>query len=368
MKPIIFEEYTGLSAIPWVSLGDFPTPIQRLKKLGEAYGFTDLYVKRDDMSSAVYGGNKVRKLEWVLADAKAKGRKTLICIGGSGSNQVLATTIYGKKMDFRVVGVVFDQPNAEYVRRNLLLDKHYGAELRFAPNTPVELLLFAATYGWEALRGGKPYYVPAGASSPVGNMGYVNAAFEIRKQVEQGELPEPDYVLAAAGSLGTASGLQLGFKLAGMKTRVAAVQVSLPWYITVDKFAGMIANINAFMRRTDPSVPEVKPRPDELIMLRDYLGRCYADFTPECISILKQAKELEGLTLDPTYTSKTLYGGLDYLKARGETDKVVLFIDTFNSVDLTSNIEGADYKTLPASLHRYFEKPTQEEELAEKTL
>lgn len=366
--PLIFEEYPGLSAIPWTSLGDFPTPIQRLGELGEAHGFANLYVKRDDESSKVYGGNKVRKLEWVLADAEAKGRKTLICVGGSGSNQVLATTIYGKRRGFRVVGVVFDQPNAEYVRRNLLLDGHYGAELRFAQNTPVELLLFAATYGWEALRGEKPYYVPAGASSPVGNIGYVNAAFEIRDQVEQGEMPEPDYVLAAAGSLGTASGLQLGFRLAGMKTRVAAVQVSIPWYITADKFAGMIANINDFMRSNDPSVPEVKPKPDELIMLRDYLGRCYADFTPDCVSILKQAKELEELTLDPTYTSKTLHGGLDYLKARGETDKVVLFMNTFNSVDLTSHVTGADYKTLPTALHRYFEKPTQEEELAEKAL
>jgi 1-aminocyclopropane-1-carboxylate deaminase/D-cysteine desulfhydrase-like pyridoxal-dependent ACC family enzyme len=368
LKPLIFEAYPNLSSIPWTELGNFPTPVQKLEKLGEAHGFSNLHVKRDDKSSPVYGGNKVRKLEWVLADAKAKGRGTLICVGGSGSNQVLATTIYGKQKGFRVVGVVFDQPNADYVRRNLLLDKHYGAELRFAQNTPIELVLFGATYAWEALRGEKPYYVPAGASSPVGNMGYVNAAFEIKNQVEQGSIPEPDYVLAAAGSLGTASGLQLGFKLAGMKTRVAAVQVSMPWYITADKFAGMIANINAFMRKTDPSIPEVKPKPDELIMLNDYLGKCYADFTPGCISILKQAKELEGLFLDPTYTSKTLHGGLDWLKTKGEQDKVVLFMDTFNSVDLTANIEGVDYKTLPGSLHRYFENPTQEEELAKKAL
>jgi 1-aminocyclopropane-1-carboxylate deaminase/D-cysteine desulfhydrase-like pyridoxal-dependent ACC family enzyme len=366
LKPLLFEAYPDLSVIPWTELGNFPTPIQKLEKLGEAHGFGKLYVKRDDKSSPIYGGNKVRKLEWVLADAKAKGRKSLLCVGGSGSNQVLATTIYGKNMGFRVVGVVFDQPNADYVRRNLLLDQHYGAELRFASNTPVELLLFGATYMWEAIRGEKPYYVPAGASSPIGNMGYVNAAFEIKSQVEQGAIPEPDYVLAAAGSLGTASGLQLGFRLAEMKTRVAAIQVSMPWYITANKFAGMIANINAFMRKTDPSITEIKPKPDELIMLNDYLGKCYADFTPGCISILKQAKELEGITLDPTYTSKTLHGGLDWLKAEGKRDKVVLFMDTFNSVDLTGHITGADYKTLPGALHRYFENPTQEEELAEK--
>jgi 1-aminocyclopropane-1-carboxylate deaminase/D-cysteine desulfhydrase-like pyridoxal-dependent ACC family enzyme len=292
-------------------------------------------------------------------------RKTLITIGGSGSNQVLATTIYGKNLGFRVIGIVFDQPNAEYVRRNLLLDHHYGTELHYAPNIFAEFLLFSLTYTWERLKVEKPYYVPAGASSPIGNMGYVNAAFEIKSQVEQGEMPEPDYVLAAAGSLGTASGLQLGFKLAGMKTRVAAVRVSMPWYITTGKFASMMGNINAFMRRVDPSIPKVKPNPEDLIMLEDYLGKCYAAFTPDCVSIIKTVKELEGLTLDPTYTSKTLHGGLDWLRSQDETDKVVLFMDTYNSVDLTPNIEGANYKALPRSLHKYFEKPTQEEDLVE---
>jgi D-cysteine desulfhydrase len=364
LKPLLFEAYPDLADIPWVELGDYPTPIQKLEKLGEANGFHQLYVKREDKSNTEYGGNKVRKLEWVLADAQSKGRKTLLTIGGSGSNQVLATTIYGRRMGFRVVGLVFDQVNADYVRKNLLLDHHYGAELRFAANTPAELLLFAGSYAYESIRGEKPYYVPAGASSPIGNMGYVNAAFEIKNQVEQGILPEPDYVLAAAGSLGTASGLQLGFRLAGMKTRVAAVQVSMPWYITADKFASMIANINAFMRKHAPGVPEVKPKPEELIMLNGYLGKCYAALTPECVATIKAAKELEGLTLDPSYTSKTLYGGLDYLKAKGEQDKVVLFMDTFNSVDLTPKIAGADYHDLPSAFHRYFEKPTQEEELA----
>jgi len=368
LKPLLFEKYPDISSIPWLELGNFPTPIQKLEKLGKIQGFKNLYVKRDDTSSLTYGGNKVRKLEWVLADAKEKGRKTLICVGGSGSNQVLATTIYGKQMGFRVVGLVFDQPNADYVRRNLLLDHHYGAELHYAANTPIELLLFSFTYAFESIRGEKPYYVPAGASSPIGNMGYVNAAFEIKNQVEQGEIPEPDYVLTAAGSLGTASGLQLGFRLAGMKTRVAAVQVSMPWYITASKYASMIANINTFMRRTDPNVPEYRPKKEEVLLLEGYLGKCYAAFTPECISIMEAAKTLEDLKLDPTYTSKALAGGLDWLRSQGEQDDIVLFMDTFNSVDLTGHIKGADYKTLPDSMHKYFEKPTQEEELAKQAL
>ena len=168
-------------------LDNFPTPIQKLEKLGEAHGFTNLYVKRDDKSSPTYGGNKVRKLEWVLADAKAKGRKTLLCVGGSGSNQVLATTIYGKRH-----GLPRRRSSLRPAQRRVrpqepLLDQHYGAELRFAANTPCRAHCSSPQHTpGKRIRGEKPYYVPAGASSPIGNMGYVNAAFEIRNQVEQG--------------------------------------------------------------------------------------------------------------------------------------------------------------------------------------
>ena len=154
-----------------------------------------------------------------------------------------------------------------------------------------------------------------------------------------------------------------------MKTRVAAVQVSMPWYITADKFASMIANINAFMRKTDPSIPEVKPKPRRPHNARRLPREVLRRLSPPGVSPRSnRRRNSKGLTLDPTYTSKALYGGLDWLKVKGEREKVVLFMDTFNSVDLPSHIAGADYKTLPRSLHRYFEKPTQEEELAEKAL
>ena len=365
MRPIIFDEYPGLEAIPWVELGDFPTPVERLADLGREMSFPSLWVKRDDRSSSVYGGNKVRKLEWVLADARAKGRRSLLAVGGTGSNQVLATAIYGKSLGFDVTGLVFDQPNADYVRRNLLLDHRLGVKFRHAPNTPVLLIYFAATYAVDYITGGKPYYVPAGASSPVGGLGYVNAAFEIMDQVRSGVLPEPDYVVVAAGSLGTASGLQLGFILAGMKTKVVAVKVSMPWYITAGKFSSMIGSINDLMRSADGSVPKVRVKSEDLIIPGDYLGRCYAAFTPECVSMLEKARVLEGLSLDPTYTSKALAGGLDWLGGRGEREKVILFLDTYNSVDISKQMEGVNYRGLPRSLRRYFEEPTQEEEQAE---
>ena len=361
MRPLIFEAYPGLEGLPWVELGEFPTPVQRLEAFGGAEGFPNLYIKRDDTSSSLYGGNKVRKLEFVLADAERKGRRLLITLGAVGSNQVLATGIFGSRMGFRVMGVMMDQPNAEYVRQNLLLDHHFGVEIRHASSIPSVFLTFAFQYAKNYLSGNGPYYIPGGASNPIGNTGFVNAVFELKNQVDDGVAPEPDFIIAAAGSLGTVSGLELGCRLTGMKTRVVGVSVGMPWYATEGRFAGMVNNICRFMRGADPSVPEVACSKDDVTMLGDYMGKGYAYFNELGLETVRRMKELEGIPVDGTYTGKALGGGLDWLKKQGLQDKVVLFWNTKNSVDLSSLIEDADYHELPRSVHRYFEKPTQED-------
>lgn len=361
MRPLIFDEYPGLEKLPWMDLGEFPTPVHRLESFGEAKGFPELYIKRDDRSSSLYGGNKVRKLEFVLADAKRKGRELLITLGATGSNQVLATGIFGSREGFRVMGLMMDQPNADYVRKNLLLDHHFGVDIKFTPSIPVELLAFIYNYAVNYLVGNKPYYVPGGASSPIGNVGFVNAAFEIQKQVEEGLLPEPDYIIAAAGSVGTIAGLELGCRLTGMKTKTIGVGVAMSFYGTPGRFAGMVNSVCNFLRKSDLSVPEVRCRKEEMIIFNDYLGEEYAAFTELGVETVRTMRDLEGVNLDHTYTGKALGGGLDWLANQGLQDKVVLFWNTYNSVDLTHLIKDADYHDLPRAVHKYFETPTQEE-------
>ncbi|MCD6479680.1 pyridoxal-phosphate dependent enzyme [Candidatus Bathyarchaeota archaeon] len=361
LKPIIFEEYPGLEKLPWMELGEFPTPVEHLKRFGEAIGLENLYIKRDDRSSKLYGGNKVRKLEFILADAKERGRRTLITAGAVGSNQVLATGIYGRQLGFRVIGIVMDQPNAEYVRRNLLLDHHFGVELHHTHSMTGAYIKFFGIYLKELLLGHKPYLVPPGASSPLGNVGYVNAAFELRSQIEEGLLPEPDNIIVAAGSLGTAAGLYLGCRLAGLKTRVLAIQVAMPSVTNLRKYVELVNETARFMRRYDESIPEMRVSEDDLTLITDYLGEGYAYFTEEGVRTVELMRELEDIQLEHTYTGKALGGGVDWLKRHGLSDKVTLFWNTYNSVDLTHLIEGADYHELPRPLHRYFEEPTQEE-------
>ena len=366
MAPIINEVYSGLEEVPWTSLGDYPSSVEKLEKMGEYVDFPDLYIKRDDCCHNLYGGNKVRKLEYVLADAKEKNRNLLITLGAVGSNQVLATGIHGGNKGFEVMGIVMDQPNSDYVRKNLLLDSHFGIELVYTRNTLQELLMSGWKYAISSFRGRKPYYVPPGASSPIGNLGFVNAIFELRRQIYEGEIPEPDYIIAAGGSLGTVAGLELGCRLLGIKTRVIAVRVAMPWMVTASRFARMVNNICNYMRSYDENVPEIRSEKEEIILLEDFLGKGYAHITDEGYKAVKDMMSLEGITLDPTYTGKALIGGLKWLKNRGERKKTVLFWNTFNSIDLSVLIKNMDYLDLPYQFYKYYETPTQEELLERK--
>ena len=362
MAPVINEHYPGLGKIPWVKIGNFPSGVEKLEEMGRAHGFPQLYIKRDDCCHPVYGGNKVRKLEYVLADAKAKNRGLLITVGATGSNQVLATGIHGGGQGFRVMGVMFHQPNAEYLRRNLLLDYHYGVEVKYTGGLAGEVLLLCYEYLKAAIRGDRPYYVPGGASSPVGNLGFVNAVYELKKQIDEGAVPEPDYIIAAAGSLGTTAGLELGCRLLRLKSRVLAVRVGMPWMVNPKALAGMVRSLCGYMRKYDLDVPEVGCTESDVTMLTDYLGTGYAYLTETGFNTVQDMKELEGIPVDPTYTGKALGGGLDWLRRRGEQDKVTLFWDTYNSVDLSGVCSQVDYRDLPAAFHRYFKEPTQEEQ------
>jgi len=360
LAPIINQYFPGLEEVPWICLGEYPTGIEKLENMGEARGFSNLYIKRDDLANPVYGGNKVRKLEYVLADAREKGKKTLITLGAAGSNQVLATGIFGKELDFDVVGVMMDQPNAEYVRKNLLLDQYYDVNLVYTKDTLTEIATFAVEYLKLLLSGSRPHFITIGASSEIGNMGFVNAAYELKEQVDNGA-PEPDYIIVSCGSIGTSAGLNLGCKLAGLRTKVIGVRVAMPWLVTKWRMKRMIRDLNQFMQKHDSSVPLVDVRDDDLILLEDYLGEDYACFTECGCGCVDDMMRLENIPLEHTYTGKALGGGLDWLRKKDEIDATILFWNTYNSRDLTEKAATIDYKTLPKEFHKYFTEPLQEE-------
>ena len=355
----LFELYPAIALrIPRLSFGEFPTPVERLPGLSRRLEREDLYIKRDDLTSRVYGGNKVRKLEFLLADALKKGAQRVITSGGAGSNHALATAIYGKKAGLKTVLMLFRQPNSYSVRHNLLMNLASEAELIHHDTYQEHTQAFEENIQrYEAADGKTPYVIPLGGSSPIGAIGYVNAGLELAAQITAGELPPPSHIYLALGTMGTAMGLLLGLKAAGVKTNLQAVR-AVPTYVgSMDKCLILFNQTNDLLRRMDPSFPSCSLEQDDLTIRQEFFGEKYGLFTPDAVAAATLFRESDGIILDGTYTGKA--GAAFLADVRTNVEGPVLFWNTKNSRPLPPEAMAADYRLLPAPLHCYFNEPVQ---------
>jgi 1-aminocyclopropane-1-carboxylate deaminase/D-cysteine desulfhydrase-like pyridoxal-dependent ACC family enzyme len=330
-----------------------PTPVAKLDNLGKNIGHNNLWIKCDDRSSDIYGGNKVRKLEFILADAQRRGCKWVITYGGIGTNHGLATTIHARRLGLKTALVLIPQPLTDHVQENLLLDRHFGAEIHYAPNNIIGGLQTAGIY----LRHGNVYFIPPGGSSTLGSLGYVNAALELKKQIDQGLLPEPAYIFCALGSKGTLAGLIVGTRLSGMKTRVYGVRVAMEWVTDPYKTVRLANRLVSLMRKYDKNVAPLKFTMDDLLITHDFFGAEYGAVTQEGEQALGLVGQTEGIRLDLTYTAKTMAAMLDFIKKQSEVSGTpILFWHTYNDVDFTDVIrKNHDHALLPGTLQWCFQ-------------
>jgi D-cysteine desulfhydrase len=346
-KPAMFDDFPELSdRIPWISLGDFPTPVHKLENLG----FSNLWIKRDDKSSTEYGGNKVRKLEFVLADAIKKGCNSMITMGGIGTNHGLATAVFSKRHGLKCTLVLFDQPVNEYVKRNMLMFQKYGAEMIYAKNITRTLLqLFVI----QPLKKGKSYPLFAGGSSPVGTLGFVNAAFELKKQIDEGLVPEPDIIVCPLGSNGTMAGLSLGVQLAGMKTKIFGVRVTASHLGPFD--ACTKGTVTTLMKKSLKIIgKDFSIDPGRYEVIDSYFGQGYGVPTAEGMNAISLMKEKENIKLEPTYTGKTFAAVLDIASSPKHARENILYWHTYNSVDLGAAAATVNFNDLPSEFRRFF--------------
>jgi D-cysteine desulfhydrase len=342
----IFEKYPGLKdKIPWMSIGNFPTPVQKMEKLGREIGHDNLWIKRDDLSSDVYGGNKVRKLEFAIADALRKKKKYMVTVGGIGTNHGLATTIHCGRAGIKTVLVLVPQPLTDKVQENLLLDQHFGAEI----NVGTSMLNTYLRAAWALLTHPNFYLLWAGGTSPLSTLGYVNAGFELKQQVDAGLLPEPKYIFGATGSMGTTAGLIVGCRLAGLKSRVVGVKVSMNEYSNLKGVVSLANKVVRLMRKYDSAVPDITFKPADFSFETRFFGGEYGRVTEEGGAAIELMKKSEGVRLEPVYTGKALAAMLDFVN-KDDTLKgaPVLFWNTYNGVDFTETIKTCGgFKTLP---------------------
>lgn len=313
--------------IPRFPLVTGKTPLEPMTRLEEALGRRagTLWVKRDDTTGLAGGGNKVRKLEYEVAAALAQGCDWLVTGAGVQSNAARATAAAAVRAGLRCTLVLDGQPPP---RRsgNLVLDDVLGADVRFRPVASHEDLDAELAYAAEELRtqGARPYVVAVGASTPLGALGYVDAASEIRE-----ELPSVDVVVVATGSAGTHAGLVAGF---GTHDRVLGVRVGTR--------ADLATRIERLAAETAVLAGLAAPV-GECRLAEDQLGAGYGEPTPECFDAIRLAARTEALILDPVYTGKAMAGLIAACRdGRIADDDVVVFLHTGGLPGLLSDVHA----------------------------
>ena len=327
----LHDRFPGTKALAHVELAALPTPIQALPELARQFGLRSLFVKRDDVSGEAYGGNKVRKLEFLLGQALAEKRKTVITFGARGSNHVRATAVYGKQLGLRIHAILTPQPPTSYLEANLLADRAAGATLHFVESQQ-EALARGIGLQIELARsdGGEPFVIPFGGTVPRGTIGFVNAAFELATQIERDEMPKPDLVYVPLGSMGTASGLAIGFSALGLPIDVIGVRVVPAEIASLVRARQIMTEALALLNESDLGFPRLRPESVGLRVREGFFGDGYAQPTAEAHEAVDLAAA-QGLRLETTYTGKALAAVVADARNNQLIDKTVLFWNTYNS-------------------------------------
>jgi len=343
VHPALIARFPRLRGLPWVRIGAWPTPVSRLQALGRRAG-VDLWLKDDGRAGPRYGGNKVRKLEPLLAEALARGAGGVLTTGGIGSHHAVAAAVHAASLGLRTHAVLVPQPVTDPVRRNLALARALGVVLHPCGSrlrVPLTMVRVALTHPGL-------HVIGPGGSSPLGALGFVAGALELAAQVREGALPEPRELVVPLGSGGTAAGLSLGCALAGLATRVVAVRVVERPLMNATLVRWLVRATRSLMNKLGARVPG---RAVRLEVVGGFVGRCYGDPTPEARFALGLARDLEGLKLETTYTAKALAA----LLARGSGVGPVLLWNTHNAHDLEPLLRGGPRSPLPRVMARWLE-------------
>lgn len=313
-----------LDALPRQRLARLPTPLHEAARLRDALGgrahCPRILLKRDDLTDLALGGNKARKLEFILPDARARGATVLVTTGGPQSNHARMTAAAASLAGMRAVLVLTGDHGGG---GNLVLDNLLGAETYIVPDEAAESAKLAAILDELRRAGERPFVVPLGGSCALGAIGYVLATREILQQLEADNGPPPDRLYHASGSRGTQAGLELGARLFSAPWRVTGVAVSGGEVEKRDRAARIIAEAASLLDST------VEFDASELQTEQKYFGAGYGVPTREGTEAIRMLARTEGIFLDPVYTAKAMAGLIDHVRSgRLDPEGSVLFLHT----------------------------------------
>lgn len=305
-----------LPAVPRIRFAALPTPVETLPRLSAKLGGPRILVKRDDLTGLAFGGNKTRKLEFVLAEARAHGARTLITVGAAQSNHCRQTAALAARMGLDCILVLSGEPEQPSTG-NLLLDHLFGAEIVWtSPADRQRVLQQTFDRAWES--GRRPYLIPLGASTALGALGFEVAFQELLDQSVQA-----DWIVIASSSGGTQAGLVLGAQRAGWPGQVLGISVDRP----AAELQEIVASVATSAAERLEASFQIEPK--SVLINADYLGQGYGIMGSAELEAIQLFASLEGLLLDPVYTARAAAGLIDLIR-RGfyKPGQTVLFWHT----------------------------------------
>lgn len=340
------------SSLPKLHLADLPTPLEERTLQAERGRERIIRIKCDDVSAALYGGNKVRKLEYLLRRARDRGAMRVATFGGVGSNHALATTLYAAANGLRCVCFLSHQRKTPQAGPTLERHRQYGTELVYFGGSRRDRIAILRQH----LSRRDTWVIPLGGSCWLGAVGFVNAGLELAAQLEAGRLEPPDRLYVANGTMATAAGLALGLAAARLETEVHAVRVTEEMFVNPPGMRRLLDKTATLMRSLDNTVPVDLAARARLVIRNEFFGTGYAHSSSDVDSAVREARRLFGLTLETTYTGKAMAALLHDAGNAALAAQSLLFWNTYNSRPLPAACaRPASTAALPAAFARYLD-------------
>ena len=333
-----------------LELAELPTPVEHAQ-IDTPDGSRSVLVKRDDISGPIYGGNKIRKLEYIFRRALDRNAQRVATFGAAGSNHALATAVLAKQLGLECTSFLSHQKRTPKVARTLNMHRRLGTEIVRFGGTIDQLPLFR-----KYLQNRNTWVVPLGGSSWLGTVGFVSAGLELAQQIEDGEISCPDRIYIATGTMGSTAGLALGLAAAGLPIEVQAICVVDEPFGNPGMLDRLVHKTAMMLNRIDPSFDSELAERIRLNWRGEFIAGGYAQFDESTDNAVEIAHDEIGLDLETTYTGKAMAAMLHDLQQPDYDGGSYLFWNTHNSRELpvtAGRPESLD--NIPDDFLRYYD-------------